>query len=221
LIGGLLGAVSMRAGAQAVNVQGLLRILVALFGSPILGFIFGFIFLKTILAVSRSATPRVNEFFKRSQLLTAVALGLSHGSNDGQKTMGIITLALFSGGFLKSFAVPIWVIVLCASALTLGTLVGGWRWIHKAGSSFYKIRPVDGFSTQFASAVVIIGASLLGGPVSATQVINSAIMGVGTAERANKVRWGIAQDIIAAWIFTIPVTGFLSAGLYYVTVRFI
>jgi PiT family inorganic phosphate transporter len=221
LIGGLLGSVSMRAGAQAVQVQGLLQILVALFASPILGFLIGFILLRLILLFSQRATPRINEFIKRSQIISAVALGLSHGSNDSQKTMGMITLALFSGGYVSSFDVPFWVTVLCATALTLGTLVGGWRLIHTTGASFYKIRAVDGFATQLSSALVIISASLAGGPVSATQVINSAIMGVGAGERANKVRWGIGRDILTAWVITIPVTGFLSAGLYYLAVRFV
>jgi PiT family inorganic phosphate transporter len=115
----------------------------------------------------------------------------------------------------------LWVIVLSATALALGTTVGGWRLIHQVGGSFYKIRPVDGFTTQLASAVVIIGASLAGGPVSATQVINSAIMGVGTAERASKVRWGIVQEIITGWIFTIPATVFLAAGIYLLSIQFI
>lgn len=221
LIGGLLGAVSMQAGAQAVQVAGLLRILISLFASPIIGFVVGFIFLRIILALSWRATPRINEFFKNSQLLTAIALGISHGSNDGQKTMGIISLALFTGGYLSSFTVPLWVIVLSATALALGTTVGGWRLIHQVGGSFYKIRPLDGFTTQLASAVVIISASLAGGPVSATQVINSAIMGVGTAERASKVRWGIVQEIITGWIFTIPATGLLAAGIYLLSIRFI
>jgi PiT family inorganic phosphate transporter len=221
LIGGLLGAVSMRAGATAVQPAGLLQILISLFVSPVIGFVIGFILLKLILALSWKATPRINEFFKRSQLLTALVLGLSHGSNDGQKTMGMIALALYTGGYLTSFSVPLWVVALSAAALSLGTTIGGWRLIHRVGSTFYKIRPVDGFTTQLASATVIVIASLVGGPVSATQVINSAIMGVGTAERANKVRWGVVQEIITAWIFTIPVTGFLAAGIYLLSVRFI
>ena len=220
LIGGIVGAVSTRAGAQAIQVYGLLRILISLFASPIIGFLFGFLILKVILFLSRNATPRINNFFKSSQLFTAVALGLSHGSNDGQKTMGVITLALVIGGYLGSFSVPLWVIALCAIALASGTAVGGLSLLNKPGSSFYKTRPVDGYSTQVASAVVIIGASIIGGPVSATQVINSAIMGVGAAERVNKVRWGIAQDIIMAWIFTIPATAFIASGIYLIANRY-
>ncbi len=221
LIGGIVGAVSARAGAQAIQVGGLLKILISLFASPIIGFVFGFITLKIILALSAKSAPRINEFFKKSQIVTALALGLSHGSNDGQKTMGIITLALVTGGYLKSFEVPLWVMAICAGALTFGTAVGGWLLIRKPGNSFYKIRPVDGFSTQLTSAITIIGASVVGGPVSATQVINTAIMGVGAAERANKVRWGIAKDIITAWILTIPAAAFIAAGVYWLAIRFL
>jgi inorganic phosphate transporter, PiT family len=221
LIGGIVGAVSARAGAQAVQVGGLLKILISLFASPIIGFVFGYIALKIILVLCINSTPRVNRFFKRSQLVTALALGLSHGSNDGQKTMGVITLALVTSGVLQSFAVPLWVKLICAGALTLGTAVGGWLLIRKPGGSFYKIRPVDGFSTQLTSAVTVIVASIIGGPVSATQVINTAIMGVGAAERANKVRWGIAQDIISAWILTIPATALVAAGIYRIVIYYL
>ncbi len=220
LIGGIVGAASARAGASAIQVSGLLKTLISLFASPIVGFVIGFILLKIVLRLCANAGPRINEFFKKSQLLTALALGLSHGSNDGQKTMGIITLALVTGGYLQSFTVPLWVVAVCALALASGTAMGGWLLIRKPGNSFYKIRPVDGFSTQVTSALVIIGASIVGGPVSATQVINTAIMGVGAAERANKVRWGIAKDIIAAWVLTIPATGFVSAGIYWLVTRY-
>ncbi|MCB9112486.1 MAG: inorganic phosphate transporter [Anaerolineales bacterium] len=221
LVGGIVGAVSARAGAGAIQMDGLLKILISLFASPIIGFLFGLLLLKIVLTMFRDASPRINDFFKRSQLLTALALGLSHGSNDGQKTMGVITLALVAGGYIGSFAVPLWVMAACAGALTLGTAVGGWTLIRRPANSFYKIRPVDGFTTQVASALVVIGASIVGGPVSATQVINTAIMGVGTAERANKVRWGIAKDIITAWILTIPATASLSAGIYWVLVKYL
>jgi PiT family inorganic phosphate transporter len=221
LIGGIIGAASARAGADAIQVDGLMRILISLFASPIIGFVFGFLLLKLVFAVCRKAGPRINEFFKKSQLLTALALGLSHGSNDGQKTMGVITLALVTGGTLPEFTVPLWVVGACACALALGTAVGGWTLLRKPARAYYKIRPVDGFSTQVTSAVVIIIASLTGGPVSATQVINTAIMGVGTAERANKVRWGTVGDIVTAWILTIPATAFVAAGVYWVATRYI
>jgi PiT family inorganic phosphate transporter len=130
--------------------------------------------------------------------------------------MGIITLALVTGGYLKVFAVPTWVILLCAGMIALGTSVGGWKLIRTLGGKFYKIRPVDGFAAQMASAVVILSASLVGGPVSTTQVVSSAIMGVGAAERVNKVRWGVAQEIATAWLLTIPATALVAAGLYWV-----
>jgi PiT family inorganic phosphate transporter len=209
------------AGVQAIQVGGLLKILISLFASPIIGFVFGFVVLKIIFILCWEATPRINNFFKKSQLFTALALGLSHGSNDGQKTMGIITLALVTGGYLKSFVVPFWVVAICAGALTFGTAVGGWLLIRKPGNSFYKIRPVDGFSTQITSAITVIIASIVGGPVSATQVINTAIMGVGAAERANKVRWGIAKDIVSAWILTIPATALVAAGIYRLVIYYL
>jgi len=212
LIGGLIGSVLMSAGWQAIHLGGLEKILIALFASPFIGFIFGFIILRLILFLAKKATPRINVLFKRSQLVTALALALSHGTNDAQKTMGIITLALVTGGFLQEFVVPVWVIVLCASMIALGTAVGGWKLIRTLGGKFFKIRPVDGFASQLAGASVIIGASLVGGPVSTTQVVSSAIMGVGAAERVNKVRWSVAQEIAMAWILTIPVTILIGAG---------
>jgi len=216
LIGGFIGAVVMDAGWQAILLHGMEKILIALFASPIIGFAFGYILLRLILVLSWKASPGINRFFKRGQIFTAVALALSHGTNDAQKTMGIITLALVTGGYLKVFAVPTWVILLCAGMIALGTAVGGNKLIKTLGGKFYKIRPVDGFASQLASAVVILGASLVGGPVSTTQVVSSAIMGVGAAERVNKVRWGVVREIATAWLLTIPATALVAAGLYWV-----
>jgi len=219
LIGGLIGAVVMGAGWGAIRLAGLEKILVALFASPIVGFLVGYLILRVTLLLSWNATPRVNGFFRQSQALTSLALALSHGTNDAQKTMGIITLALVTGGYLSVFAVPLWVIFACATMIALGTALGGWKLIRTLGGKFYKIRPVDGFASQLASAAVILGASLSGGPVSTTQVVSSAIMGVGAAERANKVRWGVAQEIATAWLLTIPATALAAAGMYMVFVR--
>ncbi|MBE3066157.1 MAG: inorganic phosphate transporter [Chloroflexi bacterium] len=221
LIGGLIGAVVMDAGWQAIQLHGLEKILIALFASPIIGFAFGYLLLRLILLLSWKASPGINRFFKRGQIFTALALALSHGTNDAQKTMGIITLALVTGGYLKVFAVPTWVILLCAGMIALGTAVGGNKLIKTLGGKFYKIRPVDGFASQLASAMVILGASLVGGPVSTTQVVSSAIMGVGAAERVNKVRWGVAQEIATAWLLTIPATALVAAGLYWVLAQVI
>ena len=221
LIGGFIGAVVMDAGWQAIQLHGMEKILITLFTSPIIGFAFGYILLRLILLLSWKASPRINQLFKRGQIFTALALGLSHGANDAQKTMGIVTLALVTGGYLKVFAVPTWVILLCAGMIALGTAVGGQRLIRTLGGKFYKIRPVDGFAVQMASAVVILGASLVGGPVSTTQVVSSAIMGVGAAERVNKVRWGVAQEIATAWLLTIPATALVAAGIYWVLTQVI
>ncbi len=221
LIGGILGAVAMAAGWQDIQLHGLEKILIALFTSPIIGFIFGFIFLKLISIFCWNVTPTINVVFKRSQIITAVALALSHGTNDAQKTMGIITLALLTGGYLDTFVIPTWVILICAGMIALGTAVGGWKLIRTLGGKFYKIRPMDGFTSQLTSAAVILGASLVGGPVSTTQVVSSTIMGVGAAERLNKVRWGVAQEIAMAWLLTIPATALGAAGLYWVFIHLI
>ncbi len=216
LVGGLVGAVTIGAGWKAIQLAGLGKILIALFTSPILGLIFGYLVLRLIFYFCWNSTPVVNRIFKHSQVVTALALALSHGTNDAQKTMGIITLALVTGGVLDVFRVPIWVIIICAFMIGLGTAIGGWKLIRTLGGKFYRIRPVDGFATQLTSAVVILGASLAGGPVSTTQVVSSAIMGVGAAERMNKVRWGVAQEIIMAWLLTIPATFLLSAAVYWI-----
>jgi inorganic phosphate transporter, PiT family len=221
LIGGFIGAVVFDAGWQAIQLPGIEKILIALFASPIIGIFFGFILLRLILWLSKKATPGINKFFKRAQIFTALALALSHGTNDAQKTMGIITLALVTGGYLQVFAVPTWVIILCASMIALGTAIGGNKLIKTLGGKFFRIRPVDGFSAQLASAMVILGASLVGGPVSTTQVVSSAIMGVGAAERVKKVRWGVAQEIATAWLLTIPATALVAAGLYWLLSRVI
>jgi PiT family inorganic phosphate transporter len=221
LIGGLVGAVILDTGWSSIHFYGLLKVLIVLFASPIIGFVAGIIITKIILWLSRNATPRVNIFFKSGQLVTSVALALSHGANDAQKTMGIITMALVTGGILTTFAVPTWVVLICASVISLGTAMGGRRLIRTLGAKFYKIRPMEGFSSQLASALVIIGSSLLGGPVSTTQVVSSAIMGVGAADRVKKVRWGVAGEILMTWILTIPASGLLAAGLYWIIIQFV
>lgn len=221
LIGGLLGAAVMGAGWQAIQWEGLRKILISLFTSPIIGFVVGWSLLRLILILCWNAKPSINRFFKRSQIVTGVTLALSHGANDAQKTMGIITLALVTTGYLKVFIVPTWVILLCATMIAAGTLVGGWSIIRTLGGGMYKIRPVDGFSSQLTSTAVILGASLLGGPVSTTQVVSSSIMGVGAAERLNKVRWGVAKDIAIAWLLTIPASAIVAAGIYWLLSQFI
>jgi inorganic phosphate transporter, PiT family len=215
LIGGLIGAVVIGAGWQAIIPSGLVKILLALFLSPIIGFVFGFIVLRVLFLICWNASPRVSKTFNRGQIFTSLSLALSHGTNDAQKTMGVITLALVTGGYLSSFEVPDWVILACATMIAAGTALGGWRLIKTLGGKFYRIRPIDGFASQLASSVVILSASLIGGPVSTTQVVSSSIMGAGAAERKNKVRWGVAQEIGMAWILTIPATALVGAGVYW------
>ncbi|HZW03813.1 MAG TPA: inorganic phosphate transporter [Anaerolineaceae bacterium] len=214
LIGGLIGAVAAGAGFGAIKLSGLLTILLALFLSPVLGLVSGFLLTRLVFFLARNATLKINTFFKSAQVVTGMGLALSHGANDAQKTMGVITLGLLISGVLAEFTVPLWVVAASAGAIALGAGVGGWRMIRTIGRRFYRIRPVDGFCTQIASGAVILGAALLGGPVSTTQVVSSTILGVGSAERVNKVRWNVAGQIVLAWLLTIPITGLLAAGVY-------
>jgi PiT family inorganic phosphate transporter len=214
LVGGLLGAAILARGFEVVQLDGLAKILIALLIAPLLGLIAGFFIMRLILWLARNATPRVNTVFRRLQIITLFGLGLSHGTNDAQKTMGVITLGLVSAGLQESFEVKLWVIAVSAAAISLGTSMGGWRLIHTLGSRMFRIRPVHGFTSQVAGASVILGAAMLGGPVSTTQVMSSSIMGVGASERLSKVRWNILGDMVRAWILTIPVTAALAALFY-------
>jgi len=213
LVGGLLGAAMVESGWEVVKLAGVTKVIVALTTSPLIGLVIGYIVMKLSLFFARPFPPSINTFFKRSQILTAIALALSHGTNDAQKTMGIITMGLVSAGVLDEFHVPLWVIAISAGAIALGTWTGGWRLIRTLGGKFFKIRPIHGFTAQTASAGVILTASFLGGPVSTTQVVSSAIMGVGSAERVSKVRWGVAGQIVMAWVTTIPASALMSAGI--------
>ena len=215
LIGGIIGAVAMGAGFHAIQLSGVIKVLAALFVSPILGFFAGYLFAQLVYALSWKATPRINGVFKKLQIITSFGLGLSHGSNDAPKSMGLITLGLLISGNINSFAVPPWVMLAGAAAIALGTALGGWQLIRTLGSKFYRIRPIHGFASQASSAIVILTASLLGGPTSTTQVVSTAIMGVGAADRVSKVRWGVAGEILSTWLITIPVTGGLAAGIYW------
>ncbi len=214
LIGGIIGAVAIGAGFQAIKMSGVTKVLISLFASPIIGFIAGILIANLVFLLSWKSSPKVNGVFKKLQIITSLGLALSHGTNDAQKTMGIITLGLLISGMIPTFHVPMWVVVLCAAAIAVGTSVGGWQLIRTLGSKFYKIRPVHGFASQITSAAVILTASLVGGPVSTTQVVSTAIMGVGAAERMSKVRCGVAGEIASAWLFTIPSTALLAAGIY-------
>jgi len=215
LAGGIVGAVAVASGLGAIHQDGLAKVIIALVVSPLLGLLFGYLLMKLVLFLVRGATPRVNWLFRRGQVLTAVALALSHGTNDAQKTMGIITMGLVAGGFLGEFVVPLWVIALSAGAISLGTALGGWRIIRTLGAGLYRLRAVDSFVSQASSAVVILGAAILGGPVSTTQVVSSSLMGTGSAQRVSKVRWGVVVDILTAWVLTIPLSALAAALLYF------
>ncbi len=206
LIGGLIGAAVAAGGVRSLEVDGIMtKVLVPLVASPILGIAIGFAFMVVLLNVFRRAHPkRINERFRRLQLLSAAYMAFSHGSNDAQKTMGIITLSLVAGGLLPDATVPLWVILVSASAISLGTAAGGWRIIRTMGQRVVKLDPIHGFSAETTAATIIIGASQLGVPVSTTHVISSAIIGVGASVRLSGVRWGVARSIVAAWILTIP-----------------
>lgn len=220
LVGGLLGSTLVAVGRDAIKLSGLYKVLIALFTSPVIGFIVGYLVLRAVYFFARHSSPNINDLFKRGQLITAISLAFSYGTNDAQKTIGIITLSLIIGGVLKEFAIPAWVVLLSISATAAGTLLSGWRLIRTLGSKFYKIRPVHSFATQLSSALVILSASFTGVPVSTSQIVSSAIIGVGSSERFGKVRWGMAGDILTAWLITIPASGLFSAGVYWLIARF-
>jgi inorganic phosphate transporter, PiT family len=215
LIGGFVGAAIAGYGLGAIRAEGMEKVIIGLFISPFLGLGLGWLVMRIVWTMGEKMSPRANVFFLNSQWLTTLALGLSHGTNDAKKTMGILAMGLVAFGVSSSFHVPTWVILASATAMALGTAFGGWRLIRTMGSGFYRVRPLHAFSSQVASFAVIIGAALWGAPVSTTQVISSSIVGAGSAERINKVRWGVAMQIVSAWILTIPFTGLLGALLYW------
>lgn len=214
LVGGLLGAALLAQGLGSVRINGLLVVVVALIVSPLLGFALGYLAMRGILFLARGASPRVNVYFRHGQIATSLALALSHGTIDAQKTMGMIALALVTFGVLPEFTVPLWVIAISAAAMAAGVATGGWRIIRTLGGKVYRIRPVHGFSAQATSAAVILVAALLGGPVSTTHVVSSSIIGVGSAERVSKVRWGVAGSIVVAWVVAIPTAAAMSGAFY-------
>jgi inorganic phosphate transporter, PiT family len=220
LIGGLLGAALVSAGIGSWQMDGVLgKVLLPLVASPLIGFVAGLLLMALTFNVFRRAHPgRLNANFRRFQVVSAAFMAFSHGSNDAQKTMGIMTLALVTAGIQTTFDPPLWVILTAASALSLGTAAGGWRIIHTMGTKVVKLDPVHGFAAETTAATIIIGASQLGMPVSTTHVISSAIMGVGSSDRFKTVRWGVARSIVTAWVLTIPASG-LTAGVAYLVLR--
>ncbi|MHB1044364.1 MAG: inorganic phosphate transporter [Eubacteriales bacterium] len=215
LIGSLTGAVIAAAGLGAVNYMGFLSILEALILSPLLAFGTGYLVMTLIKFIFKNSNPgRLNRRFRRLQVFTAAWQAFSHGTNDAQKSMGIITFALVAGGFQANMDIQVWVKVSCAIAMALGTSVGGWKIIKTVGTQIIKLEPANGIAADVSSATVIILATLIRMPVSTTHVISSAIMGVGTSKRLSSVKWGTADKIVKAWMITLPVTAVLAALVY-------
>ncbi len=211
LIGGLIGAVWAYHGLDDLNWQGLTKIVTALVVSPIIGLLGGYLLMVSILWIfHKSNAGKVGRAFKVLQILSASSMALSHGSNDAQKAMGIITLALYGAGVIDAIVVPQWVIFACASAMAMGTAAGGWRIIKTLGTRVLKLSPAQGFAAESSASLVIMGASHMGVPVSTTHVISSTIMGVGTAKRLTAVRWEVAGKMLVAWVLTIPASALVA-----------
>jgi PiT family inorganic phosphate transporter len=229
LVGGLVGAVVAAAGPSYVvwgfselgdgHLTGVTKVLFALIVSPIIGFWTGFLIHRVLGFLLRAARPSANRHLRRVQWLTSAGLAFSHGANDAQKSMGIITMILLLGGFIDRFDVPFWVIFSCAAAITLGILSGGWRIVRTVGFGIYKVRPLHAFDAQLTSASVIFSASVIGAPVSSTHVVSSSIMGIGASERPKAVRWAKAKEIVSTWIITMPGSATVAV-ITYLFVRF-
>lgn len=245
LIGGLLGAAVMRTyftldthpelilkipsmhlehpALNVINGHNLFyKVILPMVTSPILGFVVGFLVILVLLKIFHKVRPEtLNRVFRRLQLFSSGMLAFSHGSNDAQKTMGIITLSLMTMGVIqnKTFEIPVWVICACAMTLSLGTMTGGWKIIRTMSSKVVKMKPIHGFSVEMASGSIILVASHFGFPVSTTHIISTAIVGVGSMVKASAVKWGIFKKIVVAWVCTIPICMLLSATIYYVAMK--
>lgn len=222
LIGGIVGAVMAKAGAGALISAGVLKTVAFIFVSPMLGFLLGSLMMVLVAWVCRRATPsRVDRWFRRLQLVSAGAYSLGHGGNDAQKTIGIIWMLLIATGYTSAgdAAPPAWVIVSCYIAIAAGTMFGGWRIVKTMGQKITKLKPVGGFCAETGGAITLFLATGLGIPVSTTHTITGAIVGVGSAQRASAVRWGVAGNIVWAWIFTIPASAFVAAIAYWISLQ--
>ena len=223
MIGGLLGASLIKAGPEVVNFHNLIdKVIIPMFTSPVLGFCVGFMLMLFLVRMFYKANPqRINKRFRKLQLVSSALMALSHGSNDAQKTMGIITLSLLAAGVLHKgpagqFEIPLYVIIICAFTMAAGMMNGGWKIIKTMGHKILRLKPIHGFAAETSAAGIILTASHLGIPLSTTHVISTSIMGVGTTLHAHAVKWGIVKNIVVAWVLTIPICMTLSAGMYYV-----
>lgn len=216
LVGGIVGAMLVSTGASGLNFIGIGKIVLSLVVSPILAIVSGCIVMNILFILFGGSNPyAVNGLFKKMQIISAAMMAFSHGSNDAQKSMGIITLALLSGGFISEFEVPFVVKFMAAAAMAIGTAMGGWRIIKTIGGKIFKLEPISGFAADLNSSIVIFSATLLHLPVSTTHVVSGSIMGVGTAKRFKAVRWGVAQQMLMAWVLTIPCTAVMGALAYW------
>ena len=222
IIGGIAGSAAAKAGFAILHWQGLGKIVAALVFSPLVGMLLGFVIMKTLFALFGQFSPsRVNRGFRRLQVLSAALLAFNHGSNDAQKSMGIITMALIAAGIQSPniLTPPLWVKVACALAMAAGTAAGGWKIIRTMGGKIFKLEPINGFAADLSSSIVIWTATVFPGlhlPVSTTHVVSGSIMGVGSAKRISAVRWGVAQQMLMAWVVTIPSAGLMAAFAYFI-----
>ena len=216
LIGGLLGSAWANAGFEAINFSGVVtKVVLPFIGSPLAGFCAGFLAMFIIYWVcARFRRARINAWFRRMQLVSAGFMALSHGLNDAQKTMGVITLALLLFGYLDTVEIPLWVKLVCALAMCMGTAIGGWKIVKTMGHRIFKLEPVHGFAAETATGCVITCASMIGAPVSTTHTVSSAIFGVGSSKRLSAVRWGVAGQLVIAWVLTLPCAGIVGAISY-------
>lgn len=224
LVGGLIGAVIVGVGSDHVawgfselasgRLTGIVKVLAALVLSPLIGFWAGFVIHRLMGTLLRAASPAANSRLRFAQFFTSAGLAFSHGANDAQKSMGILTLVLLLGGFIPTFEVPFWVMLACACAITLGILSGGWRIVRTLGFAIYRVRPIHALGSQLTSALVIMAASMGGAPVSTTHIVATSIMGIGASERPRAVRWAKAKDIATTWIITIPGAALVAIQAY-------
>ena len=222
LIGGIVGAVVAKSGTSALVTSGILKTVAFIFVSPFHGFLLGSLMMLVVAWVFRRATPsRVDSWFRRLQLVSAGAYSLGHGGNDAQKTIGIIWMLLIATGYVAASETspPVWTIVSCYVAIALGTMFGGWRIVKTMGQKITKLKPVGGFCAETGGAMTLFIATSMGIPVSTTHTITGAIVGVGSARRASAVRWGVAGNIIWAWILTIPASAFVAIVAYWVSLQ--
>ena len=217
LIGGLIGAAVSKAGISKLVWSGIIKTSIFIVLSPAVGMLLGFVFMVISMNMCRNSNiAKSDKIFRKLQLFSAAVYSLGHGMNDAQKTMGIIAMLLFSKGFLGPvFSIPFWIVLLCHAVIALGTMSGGWRIVKTMGTRITKLQPIGGFSAETAAAASIIGASVAGIPVSTTHTITGAIIGVGSSKRMSAVRWGVAGNIIWAWILTIPISALIASFVYF------